>query len=101
MRQMDFVTRYGGEEFFVILPGTALDCAIHVAERTRQDIGKTVFRYDGREFSLTVSIGVAQLMPNEHVTRMLERVDHAMYASKEAGRNRTYWHDGHAQFTRP
>jgi diguanylate cyclase (GGDEF)-like protein len=78
----------------VILPGTTIDCARLVAERARHDISKTVFRYDGKESSLTVSVGVAQLTPNEHVTRMLERVDHAMYASKKAGRNKTYWHDG-------
>ncbi len=96
MRQMDVVTRYGGEEFLVILPGTAVDCATLVAERTRRDISNTVFRYDGKDLSLTVSIGVAQLTPNEHPTRMLERVDQAMYASKGAGRNRTYWHDGRA-----
>ncbi len=96
MRQMDVVTRYGGEEFLVILPSTDIDCATMVAERTRQDIGKTVFRYDGKDLSLTVSIGVAQFASNEHMTRMLERVDRAMYASKEAGRNRTYWHDGRA-----
>ena len=94
MRQMDVVTRYGGEEFLVILPGTPIDCATLVAERTRQDISKTIFRYDGRDASLTVSIGVAQLASNEHVTRMLARVDQAMYAAKEAGRNRTHWHDG-------
>jgi diguanylate cyclase (GGDEF)-like protein len=96
MRQMDVVTRYGGEEFLVILPSTAIGHATLVAERTRQDICQTVFRYDGKDFSLTVSIGVAQLTSNEHVTRMLDRVDQAMYASKAAGRNKTYWHDGRA-----
>ena len=80
----------------MILPGTAIDCARLVAERTRLDISKTVFRYDGKESSLTVSIGVAQLMPNEQVSRILQRVDQAMYESKKAGRNRTYWHDGRA-----
>ena len=64
MRQMDVVTRYGGEEFLVILPGTPIDCATLVAEPTRQDISKTIFRYDGRDASLTVSIGVAQLASN-------------------------------------
>ena len=45
----------------MILPGTAIDGARLVAERTRQNIDKTTFRYDGKVLSLTVSVGIAQL----------------------------------------
>jgi len=101
MRHIDVVTRYGGEEFLVILPDTPIDWATAAAERARQAVRETVFRFDGKAFSLTVSIGVAQFTFNEQVARMLQRVDHALYAAKTAGRDRTYWHDGrriHAVF---
>jgi diguanylate cyclase (GGDEF)-like protein len=94
MRHIDVATRYGGEEFLVILPDTPIDWATAAAERARQEIRNTVFRFDGKEFSLTVSIGVAQFTFNERVARMLQRMDHALYAAKAAGRDRTYWHDG-------
>ena len=94
MRGMDMAARYGGEEFVVILPSTSLEDARQAGERYRQAIEKAVFRSDGKELTVTASVGVAQFMPSEQPTLMLRRADHALYASKEAGRNCTHWHDG-------
>ena len=94
MRGMDLAARYGGEEFVVILPSTSLKDARQAGERYRQAIEKATFRSDGKELAVTASVGVAQFMPNEQPTIMLRRADQALYASKEAGRNCTHWHDG-------
>jgi diguanylate cyclase len=92
MRTMDLVARYGGEEFGIILPGTPIEDAKKAAERARQAIQEARFRFEGREFGITASVGVAELLPNEHVSLLMRRVDAALYASKSAGRNCTHCH---------
>ena len=93
-RGMDMATRYGGEEFVIILPSTSLEDARQAGERFRRAIEKAIFRSDGKELTVTASVGVAQFMPSEQPTIMLRRADQALYASKAAGRNCTHWHDG-------
>jgi two-component system cell cycle response regulator len=89
LRKMDTAYRYGGEEFTVILPETSGQEAIHVAERIRTGIGKEVFSPDsGNKVKITISIGVTEYITGERISVLVERVDKAMYTSKENGRNR-------------
>lgn len=90
-RQMDVVTRYGGEEFCVILPGTSKKESIFVAERIRREIEHEEFPYEENlpQGRLTASIGVASY-PDDGTsdTVLLKAADVALYRAKAEGRNR-------------
>lgn len=88
----DLPARYGGEEFFALLPNTALGNAMDLADKLRTMIEnkKIVRRQTGEELRrVTVSIGVAHYRPGEETRDFIERADQALYAAKDAGRNRT------------
>jgi diguanylate cyclase len=87
----DAAARYGGEEFIVLLPNTALQGALCVAEKIRQHVENSrIRRTDNNQelAQLTISIGIASLMPGETAHQLIERADGALYRSKEGGRNR-------------
>lgn len=89
VRATDYVYRYGGEEFVILLPETALKVAVELAERLRGGIaGSEVALGDGERCKLTVSIGVASY-PDGAASweALLKAADHALYAAKDAGRN--------------
>ncbi len=90
LRPTDLASRYGGEEFVVILPGTALDDGMIVAQRLRQQVGgQEVDCRDGRVLPpVTISLGVAMLGDNESGKELLARADGALYRAKQNGRNR-------------
>ncbi|TFG83754.1 MAG: diguanylate cyclase [Spirochaetales bacterium] len=88
LRTEDYAGRYGGEEFFVLLPGATLDVALTVAERIRSFIEMTSVKREGKTFSVTVSIGAAELRKSESPGEWVARVDLAMYRAKQLGRNR-------------
>lgn len=91
IRDFDMVARYGGEEFVVVMPNTDLDVAMAVAERLRQGLESTAFKVDEGETRLkvTASLGVATTGdPMETAESLLRRADGALYAAKNAGRNR-------------
>jgi diguanylate cyclase len=87
----DTPSRFGGEEFAVILPQTAMSDALTVAEQIRRKLaGKELKTKDGaRSFgSVTMSLGVAEYRLGEPLPALIERADTALYAAKHAGRNR-------------
>lgn len=93
-RGTDHVARYGGEEFVVLLQKIHGHQAKSVVDRHRIRVGKASLRVDGKDLSITISAGLAEVKPNESVADVLERADEALYAAKSAGRNQTCLDDG-------
>jgi len=88
LRQTDSAYRYGGEEFTVILPETKGEKAVSVAERMRKRFEAETFSPTFEEkVHKTVSIGAAQYQPEEEFLGFMRRVDKAMYAAKDQGKN--------------
>jgi diguanylate cyclase (GGDEF)-like protein len=88
LREHDILGRLGGEEFALALAGTDLDGAIHAAERLRQGVADTRLLTCGNSYTMTVSIGVVLIDPDEDLPTGLARADHALYEAKRNGRNR-------------
>ena len=83
LRQEDQLGRLGGEEFLVLLPDTDGDAAMHAAERMREEVAAAP-----SPVSVTVSIGIATWEDEETPEALLARADEALYAAKDAGRDR-------------
>jgi|GEM_PF-2096868 len=80
------VGRYGGEEFLVILPGLSRADAVRHAEHFRTSVEQQTWRE--RELVVTLSGGVAALVPGETPEELIRRADRSLYQAKKAGRNR-------------
>lgn len=86
VREADFVSRYGGEEFLVLLPDTALEGARTVAEKLRTVVAETAHPVAGR---ITISIGLAMAAPGTgELATVVAQADAALYEAKRSGRNR-------------
>lgn len=89
MRRLDQACRYGGEEFVVILPETTGEQGQIIAERIRESFRQEIFSpAPGKVAQVTVSIGVAQLQPQEDMLHFIDRADKNMYAAKAAGKDK-------------
>ncbi len=92
IREGDMASRYGGEEFTIMLPNTAEDDAIAVAERIRKAIEEYDFFYENNHLKVTISGGVSiydsETNPVTSARELVEQADKALYSSKENGRNR-------------
>lgn len=94
VRKFDIVSRYGGEEFGVMLLATGPETALLVAERIRKNIEKRLFIYNEQELKVTISIGVAHISDCEELeyNAFINLADKALYTSKNNGRNKVTLH---------
>lgn len=91
LRDYDLACRFGGEEFVVLLPETGSDEGLEIAERLRRAVAASDFPVEvtGHRVAVTISAGVAAApLHGEDADVLLQRADDALYAAKEAGRNR-------------
>jgi diguanylate cyclase (GGDEF)-like protein len=94
LRPADWLGRYGGEEFVVVLPGTSRDNAMTVGERIRQSIEALHVHSRGNTVQTTISIGIANLGgPADTADDLIARADAALYRAKTEGRNRVVAHE--------
>jgi diguanylate cyclase (GGDEF)-like protein len=89
-RSTDVLGRIGGEEFMIICPKTTSETAKTAAERMRLAVTNHTMVVDGARYQITASFGVADRSPAmDHPPELLRAADEALYAAKQAGRNRT------------
>ncbi|MDR2517499.1 MAG: diguanylate cyclase [Spirochaetaceae bacterium] len=95
VRTDDVPSRFGGEEFTILLPNTTAESAFLVAERLRDNIATMSVPWEAALPQVTISLGIASFTrdTNAGTDEIIHRADEALYRSKETGRNRTtIWH---------
>jgi diguanylate cyclase len=88
VRPTDVVSRFGGEEFVILLPDTGLDQAVTTIQRLQRALTKQFFMGNNDRLLITFSAGVALLKNNEKEAAVLHRADQSMYLAKKTGKNR-------------
>lgn len=87
IRDVDFVARFGGEEFVILMPETTAQEAKVAAEKLRQSIEESPFNFKKERVFITMSFGIAEFTKEESADQVFERADRALYKAKETGRN--------------
>lgn len=88
LRKHDYIARWGGEEFLIVLPETNIKDSMAVAERVRARVEATEFAHMGRHLHVTITLGVSQFDSRLGIERSIALADKALYMGKEQGRNR-------------
>jgi diguanylate cyclase len=96
VRDTDLVARYGGEEFVLLLPAGEMAHVTDSMERIRRAVEMAEFRLEDCPIHITVSCGAAEPREREAAAELVKRADAALYAAKQAGRNRCFFHTGSA-----
>ena len=88
LRGTDFIARFGGEEFVLLMPSTVPAAGMKLLEYLRASIEACPFHFKGERVTITISMGLTAFKPGEHSDLVLKRADQALYRAKNAGRNR-------------
>jgi diguanylate cyclase len=88
LRAADFIARFGGEEFVLLLPATTPAVGAKLLETLRAAIEACPFHFKGERVTITISMGLASFRMGEHSDLVLKRADQALYRAKNGGRNR-------------
>jgi diguanylate cyclase len=88
LRGSDFIARFGGEEFVLLMPATPPAVGAKLLETLRAAIEACPFHFKGERVTITLSMGLATFRAGEHSDLVLKRADQALYRAKNAGRNR-------------
>lgn len=86
-RATDFVSRFGGEEFVMLLPETDAASALILADKIRETVQNCGFMANGNKVSITLSCGIASYIEGDGSESLFERADSALYKAKQSGRN--------------
>ena len=89
LRPVDHVARFGGEEFVLLLPATAVELAQQAMTRLQRELTASLFMHEGRDVFVTFSGGVTAWRTGEPLDAAIERADEALYEAKRTGKNRT------------
>jgi diguanylate cyclase (GGDEF)-like protein len=84
VRKYDLVARFGGEEFFIMLPNTKAEKGKQIAERLRKSVMNDVYL---KKHNVTISLGVTEYKQKDNLEKMSKRADSALYEAKKSGRN--------------
>ncbi|SFW40466.1 GGDEF domain-containing protein [Pseudomonas sp. NFACC10-1] len=88
LRANDFLARFGGEEFVMLLPATPPATGLTLLDELRAAVESCPFHFKGERVTITVSIGLTAFRPGERSDTAIKRADQALYKAKENGRNR-------------
>jgi diguanylate cyclase len=86
-RETDFICRFGGEEFVMLLPNTHASEALKTAEKLRKVVESTAFHASGKKIVITLSCGLTELLETDTPGSVFKRADKALYQAKNKGRN--------------
>ncbi|WP_299070318.1 diguanylate cyclase [Accumulibacter sp.] len=88
MRPQDTIARYGGEEFIILLPDTSIEDAQTAIVRLQRELTRRIFLHNNDRQLITFSAGVTDFRAEDTQLSVTKRADEAMYAAKQAGKNR-------------